>query len=96
MLDDRTTMLIRALLYPVQFEAKPERGIDRVVQSVVMSNALQASSSDYLSAIGTALLSEETLSEIIPQDHDEATTRNYLLQLSSTLRQMAAPVFAGR
>lgn len=96
MLDDRTKMLIRALLYPVQFEERPERGIDRVLRSVVMREALQATPSEYLSAVETALESREMLSKIIPQDHDEPTTRNYLRQLSSTLGQLAVPVFAGR
>jgi len=89
-------MLVRALLYPVQFEAKPEHGIDRVVQSVVLGKALKATFSEYQSAIVTALGSDEMLSKIIPQDHDEGTTRSYLTQLSSKLGEMAVPIFAGR
>ena len=96
MLDDRTKMLVRALLYPVQFEVEPERGIDRVVQSVVLRKALKATSSDYQRAIKTALESDEMLSKIIPQDHDEGTTRNYLTQLSGKLGEMAVPIFASR
>jgi hypothetical protein len=92
MLDDRTKMLLRALLYPVQFEAKPENGIDRVVRSVILRSALNASPMEYQSAIVTALDSTDKLSEIIPQDHNERTTRNYLNELSSTLRQLAIPV----
>jgi hypothetical protein len=85
MLDDRTKALIRALLYPVQFEKLPERGIERVMRLVVFANAMDASSTDYLRAIEKALHSKEKLSEIIPQSHDERTIRNYLQQFMQML-----------
>jgi hypothetical protein len=94
MLDDRTTALLRALLYPVQFESTPEEGIERVVKLVVMRNALQATATDYRRAIDFALGSNEKLSSIIPQDHDEATTRHYLKNLAVRLGQVTVPIFA--
>lgn len=94
MLDDRTKTLLRTLLYPVQFEAKPENGIDRVLKSVILRNTAHVSPADYQEAIGAALGSTDRLSQIIPQDHDEPTTRNYLKKLSTTLGQLAVPLFA--
>lgn len=90
MLDDRTRMLLRALLYPVQFEKQPELGIERVMKSVVFQNALQATSSDYLRAINSALESDENLSNIIPQGHNDEVVRRYLRRLSNELVGMAA------
>jgi hypothetical protein len=89
MLDDRTKALIRALLYPVQFEKSPEQGIERVMNLVVARNALQAAASDYVDAINSALDSDETLSTLIPQSHDEETIRSYLRQLMKEFRLAA-------
>ncbi|SDS90800.1 hypothetical protein [Bradyrhizobium canariense] len=90
MLDDRTRALLLALLYPVQFDARPELGISRVLKQVVGRNALQATPSDYLRAIETALQSrDEELADIIPQTHSEAAIRSYLQQLSRSF--VAAP-----
>jgi hypothetical protein len=86
MLDDRTKALIRALLYPVQFEVSPEQGIERVMKLVVARNALQATASDYLRAIDSALDSDERLSTLIPQSHDEDTIRSYLRRLIKELQ----------
>lgn len=90
MLDDRTKALIRALLYPVQFEQQPEQGVGRVVEMVVAANAVQATSADYLRAINAALESEEQLSALISQSHDEETIRSYLRRLMSELVAVAA------
>jgi hypothetical protein len=90
MLDDRTKAQLRALLYPVQFEQRPELGIERVLRMVVGRNTLQTTPSDYLRAIRLALESrDERLTEIIPQKHSEDTIRFYLQQLSNELTGMA-------
>lgn len=94
MLDDRTTALLRALLYPVQFETTPEEGIERVVKLVVMRDLLKTTLVDYRRAIDSGLGSNEKLSSIIPQDHDEATTRRYLKKLAGRLGQIPVPIFA--
>jgi hypothetical protein len=91
MLDDHTKGLLLALLYPVQFDARPELGIARVVKQVIGRNALQATPSDYLSAIETALQSrDERLADIIPQTQSEAAIRSYLEQLSHSLEPVIA------
>ena len=97
MLDDHTKALLLALLYPVQFETRPELGINRVMRLVVGRNALQATPSDYLRAIETALENrDEKLAEIIPQTHSEDTVRSYLQQLSNAfVGASASPAAAG-
>ena len=85
MLDDRSKGLVRALLYPVQFEKEPGQGIERVMKMVIFANAMGASSADYQEAIDRALHSKEKLSEIIPQSHDEKTIRKYLRQFMQEL-----------
>lgn len=90
MLDDRTRGLIRALLYPVQFEKRPEEGIARVVDLVIKQNALQATQADYLNAIDTALRSDEKLSELLPRSHDEETVRRFLSEVGNVVVGQAA------
>jgi hypothetical protein len=90
MLDDRTKGLIRALLYPVQFEKRPERGLDRVMEMVIRRHALNADASDYRHAIDLALDSDEELSALVPQSHDEDTVRRYLRDLGERLVGKAA------
>ena len=86
MLDDRTKAQLRALLYPVQFEERPELGINRVLRLVVARDTLETTPSDYLQAIDRALGDrDEKLSEIIPQSHTEETVRSYLRLLSHEL-----------
>ena len=46
MLDDRTRAQLRALLYPVQFERRPELGINRVLRLVVARDTLETTPSD--------------------------------------------------
>jgi hypothetical protein len=95
MLDDRTKAQLRALLYPVQFEQRPEAGINRVLRLVV-GRTPQTTPADYLRAIHCALDDrDEKLSEIIPQSHSEETVRAYLQRLSDELGVRAAPAVAG-
>jgi hypothetical protein len=93
MLDDRTKALLRALLYPVQFERRPEHGIGRVIEQVIEARALHATPEDYLNAIRSALQSrDEKLSAIIPGTHTDEAIRSYLQQLSA---RFAVPLRAG-
>lgn len=95
MLDTRTKALVRAVLYPVQFEPRPEAGIDRVITQVIVGRALHATPTDYMNAIRLALESrDECLSGIIPRTHSENVVRSYLQQLSSALLQARAGLAA--
>lgn len=60
---------------------QPERGINRVLNSVIARNALDATPSDFLKAIKQGMESQEELSAIIPGAHSEASTRSYLFRL---------------
>jgi hypothetical protein len=79
---------IRALIYPVQFEPEPVRGIDRVLKFVVRSGALDASPAVYLAAVRAALASNDRLAELIPQDHSETAIRELLTELERRLAVM--------
>jgi hypothetical protein len=84
---------IRALIYPVQFDADPRDGLDRVFESVIAPRALGAGPAEYLEAVRSALASETRLSELLPQDHDEATIRTYLAAVAERLeREMESPL----
>lgn len=91
MLDDRSTSLVRALLYPVQFEREPEAGVVRAYECVVVAHALGASDADYLYAIERALGSDESLSALIPQGHGEQAVRAYLAAMHRAITR-ARPV----
>lgn len=85
MLDTRQEGLLRALIYPVQFDSRPEEAVDRVMKTVVEQNALDASEHEYLAAIEAALEGDDRLSELLPQQHGEAAIRSYLSQLQRQL-----------
>jgi hypothetical protein len=70
--------LIRALIYPVQFERDPIDGLDRTLALIVDGRALGASRDEYAAAVGAALSSEDSLSQLIPQTHSESVIREYL------------------
>ena len=76
---------IRALIYPVQFEPEPLRGIDRVLELVVGRSALDASPAVYLAAVRAALASNVRLAELIPQDHSETAIRELLTEVERRL-----------
>lgn len=78
-LTDRHAGLLRALVYPVQFDDDPAAdGVDRVADQVVRRGALGGSPAEYRDAILAGLAGDEPLAELIPQDHPEATIRRYL------------------
>jgi hypothetical protein len=77
--------ILRALIYPVQFEADPLNGIDRVMAVVVFAKHLNLALPDVLAAIDTGLASDARLSELIPQGHSEAVIRGFLSALRKRL-----------
>ena len=71
--------LLQVLIYPVQFEADPMDGIDRVINEIIPNmNAFSKSSEDYVNAIESALDSSDELSKLLPQPHSEKVIRRYL------------------
>ena len=83
----REAGLIRGLIYPVQFEKDPRDGIDRVLRLVVERQALGASPSEYCAAIRQALVSDEALDRLIPQDHPDGVIRTYLSELAVAIEE---------
>ncbi len=79
--------LIRALLYPIIFEAQPSTVVDRVRHGVVERQALGATAVQYLAAIRQALASPEDLHQLLPLGaaQSEATIREYLAALAQRL-----------
>jgi hypothetical protein len=83
-LDDSARAQLRLLLYPIQFEARPVLGIDRVLKMIFGADAYQ-SPFECLDAIKRGLGSDEKLSAILPCRHNEDATRNYLRMLSNAI-----------
>jgi hypothetical protein len=79
--------LIRALLYPVIFEAQPNTSVDRVVRTVVDREALGITKPQYQEAIQQALASSEELCQLLPlaANQSEATIRDFLGVLATRL-----------
>lgn len=84
-LNMRFAGLIRALIYPVQFDHDPRDGIDRVLEMVVEPGGLDGTPAEYLAAIRAALASSERLSDLIPQDHPEEVVRQYLAEVAQRI-----------
>jgi hypothetical protein len=79
--------LLRVLIYPVQFEADPIDGIDRVINEIIPNmNAVSKSSEDYLNAIESGLESSDELSLLLPQTHSEKVIRRYLREVRRRLK----------
>ena len=85
MLTKRERGLIRALMYPVQFEHDPAVSIDRVLRCVVQEKSLNADTEEYFLAIKHALGSQEKLGELLPNAQEESVVRNYLEQVQAHL-----------
>lgn len=84
-ISEKNKAIIRALIYPIQFEANPIDGIDRVLKHVVGAGAMDTSAEEYLQHIKMALESDVVLSKLIPQDHSEETIRAYLAEIKRRL-----------
>ena len=80
--------LIRALLYPIIFEAQPHRSVDRVVHDIVDQEALGMTKPQYQAAIQQALKSSEELCQLLPlaMNQSEATIRDYLEGIAERLK----------
>ena len=85
MLDQRSKSLIRALIYPIQFDRNPVDGVERVLKLVVDAGALGATRLEYLASIKAGLASSEKLAKLIPQDHSEKAIRRYLMKIQQRL-----------
>jgi hypothetical protein len=84
-LSDTSAGLLRALIYPVQFERDPVDGIERVLEMVIGARALGASPAEYRAAVREALESDAPLAELIPQPHSEVVIRGYLAEVARRL-----------
>ena len=85
-MDDNWKGHICAVLYGIQFDDDPLGGVDRILDQVVCAGALSATPAQYLASIRTALASETSLAELIPQKHSEATIRKYLRELERRIQ----------
>lgn len=80
--------LVRALIDPVQTEADPLNGVDRVIDEVALNSVLDSTPYDFLASIDQALQSETQLALMGARKHSEQALRNYLLTLSERLTEM--------
>jgi hypothetical protein len=78
----RSAGLIRALMYPVQFDENPLEAVDRVIGTVIRARFLDASPEEYRAGIREALTSADRLSDLIPQDHSDQVIRRYLAEVA--------------
>ena len=88
MTDFRSKSLLRALIYPVQFDADPLSAIDRVLSQVIKTAALDASVEEYRQAVDAGLGSTGSIAELIPQPHSESEIRAYLLAMHDRLHSL--------
>src|ERR1039458_7819248 len=79
--DLQRAAILRMLIYPIQFEADPLNGINRVLAQVVLANHSRLPLPDVIAAIDAGLASDAKLSELIPQSHSEAVIRGFLSAL---------------
>jgi hypothetical protein len=82
----RNAGLIRGLIYPIQFEKDPRKGIERVLDLTVEAAAMDGTPSQYLAAIEEALATDDKLAELIPQDHSEDAIRGFLRDTAEAIR----------
>jgi hypothetical protein len=87
----RSAGLVRALIYPVQFERNPVDAVDRVLEMVVRTGCLDGTPVEYLNAISEALASTEQLADLIPQDHSEEAIRRFLAKVARRIKSQVGP-----
>lgn len=83
--DLNAAAILRLLIYPIQFDAEPVSGIDRVLAVVVDADYMMVSRTEFMAAIDAGLASNARLAELIPQSHSEAAIRTYLAAVHSRL-----------
>lgn len=79
---------VRHLLYPVQFDAEPEEGVNRVMALAMASP--HTTPEEYLVAVREGLASAVDLSTLLPMRHDAATLRCFLAALERRLADEVA------
>lgn len=95
----RHAAILRMLIYPIQFDTDPLKGIDRVLAREMFASHSSLWPADVIAAIDAGLASGARLSELIHQSHSENVIRGYLLALRKRLesdprydmRRKAAP-----
>ena len=87
MLTQREKGLIRALLYPVQFDRNPgdTDNVERVLRLVIQKGSLNADEEEYLSAIKNGLSSKEKLTALVPGMKGECKVRDFLRRVEEEL-----------
>jgi hypothetical protein len=83
--DVNRAAILRMLIYPIQFDPEPVKGIDRVLKMVVFADHLKLEVPDVIAAIDAGLASDAKLCELIPQGHSEAVIRGYLAAVRARL-----------
>src|SRR5712691_7517833 len=81
-LSTRSAALMRALIYPVQFDENPLEAVDHVMDTVVSRRALNATPAEYRAGIQEALTADDRLSQLIPDSHHEEVIRKYLTEVA--------------
>ena len=78
----RSAGLIRALIYPIQFDENPLEAVDRVIDTVISARSLDATPEEYRAGIREALTSADRLSDLIPENHSDDVIRRYLAEVA--------------
>lgn len=86
----RSAGLIRALIYPVQFDENPLEAVDRVIDMVIRARSLDATPEEYRAGIREALTSADRLSDLIPQDHSDDVIRRYLAEVARRIEVVSS------
>jgi hypothetical protein len=81
----RHAAILRMLIYPIQFDTDPLKGIGRVLAREMFASHSSLSPADVIAAIDAGLASGARLSELIHQSHSEDIIRGYLLALRMRL-----------
>lgn len=89
-LSTRSAALMRALIYPVQFDKNPLDAVDRVMDMVVTQHVLDATPAEFRAGIQEALTADDRLSRLIPQNHSEEVIRKYLAEIAHRIERGAS------
>jgi hypothetical protein len=90
MFDEDKQALVRAVIYPIQFEKEPVDSVDHIFELLNNDQLPQASIGEYADAINSALESDKELSALVPQGHNEEVIRSYLAQLQLAFQSVPA------
>jgi predicted RNase H-like nuclease len=86
-LEVRHAQILRALIYPIQFDSEPASAssIERVLKFSVFADHLKFTVADVIAAIDAGLASDDKLADLLPQNHPEAMIRNFLAAVRTRL-----------